>query len=238
MSHVRVASPRVAAARTALAVAAAWAAGPTGCDPGAGMPTAADAAADASLPSGLDPRFPVEVVAVSIGPGGGRGADALPDVVLGPPVGGGELAGSTDTLSLGDGGSIVLRFAWPVVDGPGPDFIVFENPFRVAGTTDTIFAEPGQVAVGDTDGTFVAFPCDPAPPYAGCAGRTPVLAHPDRDVDPTDPDVAGGDAFDLADIGIGTFTLVRITDVGGKAGAAGTAGFDLDAVAAIHVLEP
>ena len=54
----------------------------------------------------------------------------MPDIVLGPPVGGGALAGSLDVVSLGFSGEIVLCFEPnAIVDGPGADFIVFENAF-------------------------------------------------------------------------------------------------------------
>src|SRR5690242_18166995 len=59
------------------------------------------------------------------------GHDKLPDIVLGPP------GGTFDVASLGCEGTIVLEFDGPgIVDGPGPDLIVFENPFDD-------FPEPG-----------------------------------------------------------------------------------------------
>ena len=58
----------------------------------------------------------------------------MPGIVEGPPVGGGTDHGSTDVVSLGSGGSIVVSFAPnAIVDGPGADFIVFENPFWIGG---------------------------------------------------------------------------------------------------------
>jgi hypothetical protein len=66
----------------------------------------------------------------------------------------------------------------------------------------------------------------------------PVYANPDtpegRDIDPTDPEKAGGDAFDLADVGLRVARFIRITDLDNGSGDKGTAGFDLDAVAAVH----
>src|SRR5438067_529908 len=57
-----------------------------------------------------------------------------------------------------------------------------------------------------------------------------------RDINPADPEKAGGDAFDLADLKVKlkVIRFVRITDLGNAAGANGTAGFDLDAVIAVH----
>ena len=54
------------------------------------------------------------------------------------------------------------------MDGPGPDFIVFENAFfRSTAPTDpnqayNVFAEPGSVAVSADGVTFVEFPYDAA----------------------------------------------------------------------------
>ena len=62
------------------------------------------------------------VVEYTIGTGGGAGEDRMPEVVLGAPVGGGAFQGSTDTLSLGLGGSIVLEFTDNVmVNRPGAE---------------------------------------------------------------------------------------------------------------------
>src|SRR5437868_2634807 len=47
-----------------------------------------------------------------------------PTAALGPAEG-----DAFNVVSLGDGGQITLRFAVPIVDGPGPDLAVFENSF-------------------------------------------------------------------------------------------------------------
>jgi hypothetical protein len=80
-------------------------------------------------------------------------------------------------------------------------------------------------------------PCDfDGPELTGCAGRSPVFANvDDNDIDPTDPDVAGGDAFDLANVGMTRARFVRIVDSGVDRGfGTDNAGFDLDAVAVVH----
>lgn len=165
----------------------------------------------------------------------------MPWVVLGGARGEGETRGSTDVVSLGTGGSIELAFEIrPIVDGPGPDFIVFENAFRYGGART--FAEFGSVSVSDDGVRWVAFACD-ATTGRGCAGASPVYAHVERnDLACTDPAVAGGDAFDLALVGVARARFVRIDDVATYPGAAGggdgKAGFDLDAVAAIHLAVP
>ena len=63
-------------------------------------------------------------------------------------------AGNVDpgVLVLGRGGSVVLGFAAPIGDGPGPDFAVFENGFR-----DT-FLELAFVEVSSDGIHFVRFP--------------------------------------------------------------------------------
>jgi len=173
-----------------------------------------------------DSVFATAVVAISYGTGAGFGQQNMPTVVLGPPRGSGAAAGSLDVVSLGLGGSITVELGVDVVDGPGSDLIVFENPF-------VGFLETGQVAVSADGQTFVAFACDPAT-QVGCAGVNPVKASPDNGTDPTDPTAAGGDAFDLATISMTRAHFVRITDLGGVDTGGGKAGFDLDAVVAIH----
>jgi len=183
--------------------------------------------------------FAVRVVSFAPGPGAGFGTASLPEIVLGPPSGGGAERGSTDVVSLGVGGAIVLEIGGAgIVDGPGPDLIVFENAFYAGGDPARPFAEPGVVAVSADGTTFVEFPCDAtAPPYEGCAGRTPVYAAPDNGIDPADPTVAGGDSFDLADLGVPFARFVRIRDAALGPAFPDTAGFDLDAVVAVHACE-
>jgi len=169
------------------------------------------------------------------GPGPTTGQDELPGIVLGPPQGGGTTSGSLDVCTLGNGGVIVLGFAPSViVDRPGPDFIVFENPFNVGGDPTKPFAELGTVAVSEDGTTWHEFPCTATTyPYGTCAGWHPVLANAETNqIDPTDPAVAGGDDFDLADIGVSEARFVRITDRVDQVGVAGT--FDLDAISIVH----
>src|SRR5207249_869274 len=203
--------------------------------------------------------FAASVVGYQIVSGAGA---VQPAFVLGPPRGGGAFHGSTDTLSLGLGGWIVLAFTDNViVDGPGPDFTVFENAFLTRGlVTGGPFAEPGTVSVSADGVHFVAFPCqaDTAPYYPGCAGVYPVFANAGDANAPsplvptttpiadlvgvpvdgfTPPAGSGGDSFDLAAVGLTAARFVRIDASGLRAGLAGLAGFDLDAVAAVHSLE-
>jgi hypothetical protein len=190
-------------------------------------------AADASFGcDGPGARFATRVVDQAFGPGQDFGRASLPGIVLGPPKGGGSAQGSTDVASLGVGGSITLAFDGNViVDGPGPDFIVFENPFAVGGNLDAPFVELGTVAVSDDGVTWTSFSCTAtSPPYGTCAGWHYVYANPDTNgIDPTDPTVAGGDPFDLADVGLARASFVRITSRPDLSTV-----FDLDAVSIVH----
>lgn len=178
-------------------------------------------------------RFVTEVVELAYGPGQDFGRAGMPDIVYGPPMGGGDAQGSLDVVSLGNGGVIAVAFAGnAIVDGPGADFVVFENPFETAGG---FFAELATVEVSLDGQTWHAFPCDAVrAPYGACAGHTPVwLAGDDAAFDPV---TSGGDAFDLADVGVPSARYVRITDRPDLDGLDGV--FDLDAVGIVHAACP
>ncbi len=176
---------------------------------------------------------PFADVVVSFTPGdyAGFGESLYPDIVLGPPEGGGAGSGSTDVLSLGDGGEIVLEFLDIIaVDGPGVDLLVFENPFST-------WFETGHVAVSEDGATWFEFPCDPlddANAYPGCSGVEPVLSSTANNIDATDPAVSGGDAYDLADVGLATARYVRVRDSGANVYTGTTGGYDLDAIAVVN----
>jgi hypothetical protein len=162
-------------------------------------------------------------------------------------------ASGTGVVSLGDGGVATLTFALPIVNGPGPDFAVFENAFL-----DT-FLELAFVEVSSDGQKFVRFPATsltPAEPQIdgfGAVDATKIhnLAGKYR--------VFYGTPFDLEDlrdsigIDIQKITHVRIVDVIGciqpafaSFDAGGriindpwntpfpSSGFDLDAVGVIH----
>jgi len=157
-------------------------------------------------------------------------------------------------MSLGDGGIATMMFAQPIMDGPGPDFAVFENSF------EDYFLELAFVEVSSDGVHFVRFPATS-------------LTNADKQIGPFDriPDVrklnnlAGkyrggyGTPFDLSElndsvgIDIESITHVRVIDVIGSIDprfasydAQGnivndpwptpfsTCGFDLDAIAVIN----
>jgi hypothetical protein len=230
-----------------------------GADAGGASPEAATAASqDAAQDASAVPPGPFVTRVVSFSPTdcAGFGAASMPSIVEGPPVGGGTDHGSTDVVSLGSGGSIVVSFEPnAIVDGPGVDFIVFENPFWIAGNSSNVYAEPGEVSVSDDGVTWHAFPCTPtlaqasdgtgaAPPYGQCAGWRAVYSNPQNGISPIDPTTAGGDPFDLASIGVTHARYVKIVDrttescPASGADKPDTNGFDLDAVAIVHAGQP
>ena len=182
------------------------------------------------------------------GPGAGHGEAELPAVIQGGPTGGGRSRGAVSgVLSLGVGGELVVDFGdYELVDGPGPDFVVFENAFETG--PDDSFSEPAVVGlsrVGTATADFEDFPCDLAAtaaapeqgrwPYPGCAGVRPVLADVTQNcLPPTDPAQAGGDAFDLATLGWDSARWLRLRDAGLARSGTTTKGFDLDAIVLIH----
>ena len=131
-------------------------------------------------------------------------------------------------------------------------------------TIERPFADPGRVSVSQDGTTWYEFPCslttNPALGifYPGCAGVYPVLSnasnpnapHPSIPtqgdigdliglplIPPPTPGGAGGDSFDLADVGLGWARYVRIVDanfVTGDPFGPNNAGVDIDAVTAIH----
>ncbi|MCD4654229.1 hypothetical protein K8T06_09865 [bacterium] len=215
-----------------------------------------------ALPVTADP-FVDSIVSFVPGEGAGFGQDQLPDIVLGPPKGAGDSAGSVDVLSLGDGGVIVLEFIDNIVsNGPGPDLIIFENAFLAGGNPEYVYSEVAFIEVSSNGVDYFRFPNDYNPDgepinnpsnWWGFAGVQPCLSHPDNSIDPTDPLVSGGDLFDLDDVGLNEIRFIRIIDTNEGDFAAldddgdviydpgipggDNAGFDLDAVAAVYSTE-
>jgi hypothetical protein len=192
-------------------------------------------------------RFVTKLVSYEGGACAGFGQGAAPGIIEGPPVGGGSSRGSLDVLSLGNGGSLVVSFdPNAIVDGPGVDFIVFENPF-LYGSPPRPYAEPGVVSVSDDGVNWTSFsPCTATNasggPYGSCAGWSPVYSSPENGISPFDPSTAGGNAFDLHDVGVARARYVKIVDQGGEPclnpAAQITNGFDLDAIAIVNAEMP
>jgi hypothetical protein len=134
-----------------------------------------------------------------------------PANALGAPSGLGTGNGSAHTHSLGVAGWLSLGFGVTLVDGPGADFLVAENPFLTG--PGRVYAELAFVEVSSNGVDFARFPSlffggdgssfaiNNVGFVSGLAGQTPVFANPaNPNVDPQDVVEAGGDAFDLADL--------------------------------------
>jgi len=146
-----------------------------------------------------------------------------------------------DIVSLGLSGEIIVGAKkFYVVDGEGPDFIIFENAFsNLSG--NRVFVEPGIVSVSQDGINFVEFPYDPNT-LEGLAG----LNWTNGDADHFDYTVSGGDAFDLATVGLDSITHIKIKDTSLIANSLPTShkywspvamlnGFDLDAVVLLNI---
>jgi hypothetical protein len=171
-------------------------------------------------------RFASEVLDHAFGGGQSFNQSAgFPEAIFGPPAAGNP----SSVVSLGNGGWVVLGFSGnAIVDGPGADFTVFENPLPG-------FKELATIAVSDDAQHWAEFPCSAAQgarDFGYCAGVGVVYSSTNNGIDPLDPAVSGGDPYDLAEIGVERARYVRITDRVDLEGVAGV--FDLDAVAIVH----
>jgi hypothetical protein len=189
-----------------------------------------------------------------------------PGILFGPPGDATPTTGSLSVMSLGRGGSIVLEFTDnEIVDGPGPDFILFENPFFCTSVPESesdpwsVFAEPGLVAASEDGVTFHAFPHEAGAlaevvsqcsdktlleRLIGLMGITPNFSGnytiPDDPLvfDETAPGGVsghGGDAFDLASVGLERARFILITDPNlGTSLPGSSEGLDLDGAVALN----
>lgn len=200
----------------------------------AGAPNEAGAPGEGGAPSdppcdGPGARFATDVVEHAFGTGQTFNQSAFPAPIFGPP----EANQARSVVSLGNGGFVTLAFAGnAIVDGPGADFLVFENPLPS-------YVELATVAVSEDGVVWTEFPCT-APDedtevtdFGSCAGVRPVHASSSNGIDPLDPIAAGGDAFDLADVGVPRAKYVRITDRADLSSPTGGV-FDLDAVGIVN----
>lgn len=143
-------------------------------------------------------------------------------------------------LSLGMGGEIIVGFKnRVVVDGPGVDFVIFENAFRTP--SGKVFVEPAVVSVSRDGVRWTTFPWDSLT-LRGCAGLTPTNGAALDFLDPAQG--GGGDWFDLGTLHIDTIRYIRISDITGWLAAhpehplwdPTLSGFDLDAVGSRYLV--
>lgn len=111
-------------------------------------------------------------------------------------------------LSLGLNGEITVGFKnYRIIDGPGTDFIIYENVFY-SEITERYFVEPAAVSVSENGVDFVEFPWNKET-MEGCAGMKPTYGNM------VDVDIlqSGGDHFDLEKVGLKAINYIRIKDV-------------------------
>jgi hypothetical protein len=187
-----------------------------------------------------------------------RGLQDISDASLGNAFAGEEIsatgkADETSVLSLGDGGSITCTFQYPIINGVGYDFAVFENSFV------DYFLELAFVEVSSDGVYFARFPATSLTPVDVQIGSFDYL-------DPTKlNNLAGkyrggfGTPFDLqelasdSNLNVNNITHIKVVDVVGSIQQQyasrdssnriindpwptpfSTGGFDLDAIGVIH----
>lgn len=163
-------------------------------------------------------------------------------------------AGTNGTVSLGDGGCAIVTFNFPIYNGPGFDFCVFENAF------DDLFLELAFVEVSSDGVNYFRFPVTS---YTQDSVQTSSFGYTDASkID----NLAGkyrvnyGTPFDLEllanipGLNVNAVTHIKICDVIGSINTMyatydqygnlvndpwptpfPSSGFDLDAVGAIHL---
>lgn len=168
--------------------------------------------------------------------------------------------GPLDCISLGDGGSAILTFDFPVKNGSGPDFAIFENGMKYQEPPFQYFLELAFVEVSTNGKRFVRFPA-----ISNTSVKEQIASF--GQLDPTQiHNLAGkyvanyGTPFDLEDLKDSTginpdsINYIRIIDVVGsidpkfaRYDSKGqiindpfptefwTGGFDLDAVGLINI---
>jgi len=174
----------------------------------------------------------------------GRNEKYFPQNIFGPPTAYATkytpAMHDSDVVSLGLGGEIIVGCKDCIIlDKEGPDFIIFENAFSYADTR--VFAEPAIVSVSKDGINFVEFPYN-SETLEGLAG----ISWTNGNQNCFDYMVSGGDAFDLADIGMDSIRYIKIKDTALIVTKLPTNhkyyspawllanGFDLDAVVLLH----
>jgi hypothetical protein len=162
-------------------------------------------------------------------------------------------------VSLGDSGIAMLKFSYLIVNGPGPDFAVFENGFADPSDPEQAFLELAFVEVSSDGINYFRFP---ASSYTQVDTQIAVagMYMDAKKINNLAGKYVGnfGTPFDLqelagvAGLNINAITHVRVVDVIGSIGAHAsldtgsrkindpystaipTGGFDLDAVAVLN----
>ncbi len=204
--------------------------------------------------------YPVEVVDFTPGPGGPEGYDN-PNVVLGPPPVQDSLGyaisttsapwEANDVVSLGNGGSLTVRFDDYVFNNPldveyGVDLIVFGNSFFGLdswpdGVINQLYGEPAKIEVSQNGLDFYEIPsvfADELYPYTSLVGSF-LKASPSgidflgRHAADVEADFAGGCGGAQVDISaalgvtepLDWVQYVRVTDIADDSGIADVVAF-------------
>ncbi len=151
-------------------------------------------------------EYATSVISANTGAGGPGIFDET--LILGGPRGGDGI----HVYSLGTGGDVTLGFDVTITNGPGSDFVVFENGFEFDGL---VFPEMAMVEVSTNGVDFARFPMrydGPQGPfgsfellpwgiYSGLTGLVPPVANVDSNtIDPRNVTMGGGEGFDLDDL--------------------------------------
>lgn len=148
------------------------------------------------------------------------------------------------TVSLGFGGSITLKLSHnnEIIDRPGADFVLYENPISIQtydietnSIINLVHNEYAKVGVSEDGRNYHWFYCDPqADQLLGCAGVALTSM--------------GGDRFDLRELGVNHIRYIKIVDLETRRGTSlqtaspqqqdlNTEGFDLDGMQILHFSE-
>lgn len=194
---------------------------------------------------GLENHAPIDTV-YSFTPGegqnSGQSSEYYPMNIFGLPFAGATetvpASSQNDLCSIGFGGEIIVGFKGKVlIDAPGADFTIFENVMK-NDITGRIFMEPAIISVSYDGINYTEFPFDTLT-LEGCAGTKPTIGNQD----PYNPEVSGGNSFDLSTIGISKIKYIKIKDFTKYVYQHSThphwdvtlSGFDLDAVVGINL---
>lgn len=173
----------------------------------------------------------------------GQSKEYFPMNIFGPPAANATrfipASAPDDVLSIGINGEIIVGIkAGKIFNGFGYDFIVFENAFE-RNFDGVIFAEPAIVSVSQNGIDFVEFPYNDWTLDA-LAGKTPTIGSED----PFNNLLAGGDAFDIGELGFDYITHIKLRDVSQIVSKSTDhpfyqpefmiTGFDLDAIAILY----
>jgi len=177
------------------------------------------------------------------GQNAGQSPEYFPKNIFGPPSSSASWtvpeSRPEELCSIGLNGEIIVGLKNGIIrNGPGVDFVIFENAFERL-VDGKIFAEPAIISVSQNGTDFISFPYNEWT-LDGMAGKTPTVGSQN----PFNYPQCGGDGFDLEVLGLDYITHIKIHDVSLLVTINEThpyyqppfivSGFDLDAVAIMY----